>query len=307
MRTQDFAFLRQKGILKGILILCCILVALTFTQISLEQQSGRNIVNPFLVLNSSLFESLGLFLPLFAIFFFFFHSRSVTGHSLLFLIQILGVIVIVSLVMSFIGVPEIPKEELPETNVNTTSTSQTYQSTTKSTLMTNQSTIFEKSTMGGIIPLSQMFTEMRTLFLVSILLLPIILFIVIRSQSKFPETELNDTESPLKGKDDLSHDMRTILECYYQASSSLEQRGADSSPSFTPTEFNKDVIEKKLTSPSLINGLTDVFEEAKFSNHNISSQHVKMAKSFASKIIFPSNSSLKTETERDELKKEEKK
>ncbi|UCE13304.1 MAG: DUF4129 domain-containing protein [Candidatus Heimdallarchaeota archaeon] len=302
MRAQDFAFLRQKGILKGLMILCCILIALTFTQISLEQQSGIDRVNPILVLDSSLFESLGLFFPIFAILFFFFHNRSVKGHSFLLLIQILGVIVIVTLIMAFLGVPETPEEELPEITSNTTSMSQTYQSTTQSTIIPSQSGITE-STLGGSIPLSQIFTEFRALFFIAILLLPIFFIIVIQHQAKLPKTDLNETDPRLDGKNHISHEMRTVLECYYQASTSLEQRGANSSPSFTPTEFNKDVIEKNLTSSSLINGLTDVFEEAKFSNHDISPQHVKKAKTFASKIIFHSNSSLKTDSEKEHEEK----
>jgi hypothetical protein len=80
--------------------------------------------------------------------------------------------------------------------------------------------------------------------------------------------------------------MKTVLECYYQASTALEERGADSSTSFTPTEFTHDVVDKTLTSPPTIENLTDVFEEVKFSNHLITDQQVKLAKALASEIIF---------------------
>ncbi|MFX0209706.1 MAG: DUF4129 domain-containing protein, partial [Candidatus Hodarchaeota archaeon] len=95
----------------------------------------------------------------------------------------------------------------------------------------------------------------------------------------------------------ISHDiqesqfrMRTVLECYYQASTALEERGADSSLNFTPTEFSQDVVKKTLTSPPLIENLTEVFEEVKFSDHAISDQQVNLAKLLAMKIIFSSDS-----------------
>jgi hypothetical protein len=81
---------------------------------------------------------------------------------------------------------------------------------------------------------------------------------------------------------------KTILECYYQASTSLEERGANDNMSFTPPEFTEDVRKKKLCPDSSIVNLSNLFEEAKFSNHHISETDVKNAKEFTQDIIFAS-------------------
>ena len=85
---------------------------------------------------------------------------------------------------------------------------------------------------------------------------------------------------------DKAHLARTILECYYQTSNRLEERGADDSPAFTPIEFLKDVIDKKLIPPQDIEELTQLFEEAKFSDNEMTNEQVKIAKKIAKSIVF---------------------
>jgi hypothetical protein len=109
---------------------------------------------------------------------------------------------------------------------------------------------------------------------------------MIRRRSKDVEISSEDIEDTLGDRGPNQYKMRTVLECYYQASTALEERGADSSTSFTPTEFSQDVVNKTLTSPPSIENLTNVFEEVKFSNHSITDQKVKLAKTLASEIIF---------------------
>jgi len=75
------------------------------------------------------------------------------------------------------------------------------------------------------------------------------------------------------------------LECYYEVSKTLEGRGANDSLSFTPPEFTDDVVSKKLCKNSFIDNMTDLFEEAKFSNHKMSEESVKKARELAQQII----------------------
>ena len=109
---------------------------------------------------------------------------------------------------------------------------------------------------------------------------------VVKRRVEDEEIDLETDETDLAEKETY-YQVRTVLECYYQASTALEEQGADDSPNFTPTEFSQDVVTKDLTEPPLIEDLTDVFEEVKFSNHTISDQQVDLAKSLSKKIIFP--------------------
>jgi hypothetical protein len=129
-------------------------------------------------------------------------------------------------------------------------------------------------------------SEFRNLFLVGILILTIVFLLILRRQSKLEEKNTNEIEEFQVLIPEKDYKATTILECYYQASTSLEERGANDSLSFTPPEFTEDVRNKKLCPDSSILNLTDLFEEAKFSNHQISEDNVKNAKELAQDIIF---------------------
>ncbi len=105
----------------------------------------------------------------------------------------------------------------------------------------------------------------------------------------------------MEEKQDVDHEkeykVKTILECYYQASTSLEERGANDNISFTPPEFTEDVRKKKLCPDTSIINLSNLFEEAKFSSHHISETDVKNAKELAQEIIFASEFLSKEKTE----------
>lgn len=294
MNTEDFNFLFRKEIL----ILCLLLLALAFAQISLGQLSGISGIEPFLVMNISLFDTLGMILPVFTILFLYLSNRSSQDHSWYLTFYMIGGIILITLFMAILGVfiqqPEEENPVLPDVNITSPITTTIIQS------IEPIQPPFQPvgSNPIGLSSLSQLLTEFRGLLFIVVLLLPLLILIAIQRQSRLKKEEINDEsvdtdEIPADNKEK-HHRMRTILECYYQASTHLEEHGADSSSCFTPTEFSADVVEKELTPPPLINNLTDVFEEAKFSNHDISIQKVDLAKSFSSKIIIPSESSSKT-------------
>ena len=124
-------------------------------------------------------------------------------------------------------------------------------------------------------------------FLIFLLFLPLLFMFVVKRRGEDDEIDLETGETDLQHEKEKHYQVRTVLECYYQASTALEERGADDSPNFTPTEFSQDVVIKDLTDPPLIEDLTEVFEEVKFSHHNVSDQQVDLAKSISKKIIFP--------------------
>ena len=294
MNTEDFNFL----IRKEFLILCLLLLALTFAQISLGLLSGISGIEPFLVMNISLFDTLGMIFPVFTIFFLYLNSRSSQGHSWYLFFYIIGGIILITFAIAILGIFTIqPEEENPTfPDVNTTSSIPTTIAQSIEPIQPPPPPI--NSNPKDPSSFLQFLTELRGLIFVIVLLLPLLILIAIQRQSRLKEEEKEeesvDTDEIPADNKEKHHRRRTILECYNQASTHLEEHGADTSSCFTPTEFSSDVVEKELTTPPLIDNLTDVFEEAKFSNHDISIQKVDLAKSFSSKIIFSSDSSSKT-------------
>ncbi|MFX1534918.1 MAG: DUF4129 domain-containing protein [Promethearchaeota archaeon] len=120
------------------------------------------------------------------------------------------------------------------------------------------------------------------------MLLTIVIILIRRGKTKIVVSDISDDDGY---EDQKTQAALNVLECYYQASEVLENKGADDSPSLTPTEFTVDVHDKNLSPPPLIDGLTSLFEEVKFSNHEISVQQVESARSLAKKIIFRYKSS----------------
>ncbi len=283
MNTKDFDFLIQKEFL----ILCLLLLSLTFTQISLEQLSGSSSVKPFLILNISLFEIIGLFLPLFTGIYLFFTNKSKQQFTFPPLIIFFGIALISILIFTFLASTTLFEEESPVWPEINSSVSITTQEVTESAQLPPVPADLNQLDTNAFV---NSLLELRSLFFVGVIFLSLLLIILSRRNSVLKKTVVMDgDESPIEGQEK-TYRMKTVLECYYQASTSLEERGADDSPSFTPTEFTKDVITKTLTSPPLIEGITNLFEEVKFSNHNITDQEVDQAKSLASKIIFSAES-----------------
>ncbi|MFX1282523.1 MAG: DUF4129 domain-containing protein [Promethearchaeota archaeon] len=286
MNTKDFNFLQQKEFV----ILCFLLLSLTFAQIALGQLSSNNMIKPFMTLNISLFEIIGLFLPLFTGIYLFFSNKSNRQFSPLPLIIFIGVTLISCFIIALLGITTLPEEEspvLPEINTSTPIT------TTMATQKTTGPVLPPPQTIESGQPDFNFFLnfllELRSLFLIVIILLPLFLILLSRRKSIMKRIALVDTDKSPVISQERDYRMRTVLECYYQASTSLEERGANNSPSLTPTEFHVDVVTKTLSPPPLIDDLTNLFEEAKFSNHSITDQKVDQAKSLASKIIFSSD------------------
>jgi hypothetical protein len=271
-------------------IFCFFLLVLAFCQIALEKTYRISSIEPLLELNNSFLDSLGLFLPFFTAIFLFFQSRTKGDYAWLPPWKYFVGFLIIFLLITFFPIPE-PTEEIPIVDPisNITTTSPTSFTTPSTSTSSETSQPLNGDQDRDYRFLLSFFNEFRNVFILAILFFPLLFIFIIQRRSK-PEKldkqqQLEDVINDTRASD---YEIRSILGCYYLASTVLEERGADDSPSFTPSEFNQDVLEKKLSSQDLISTLTDLFEEAKFSTHKIPRTKVEDAKSITSEIILAS-------------------
>jgi hypothetical protein len=283
LNSKDFGFLRRKETL----VLSGCLLALAFSQIALEQHPSnfflgeRNSeIQPFLILDHSIFEYLGLFLLVFTTIFLFFHNRSGSGDFwhvfgrqisiplLMVLAQIFAFLIAALFVRFFIPVLPPAGQGAPAPPVTIT-------------IITPEQPVPRPNT-SPFDMLADLY-KFRYHILIFILVVPLLILIWLQKSSSDDPGVGKDLESTIL--EDKPYGARTILECYYQASNTLEERGAERSTSLTPTEFRVDVVIKDLTSNSNINGITNLFEEAKFSDHQMSTKAVERAKTYTHEII----------------------
>jgi len=268
---------------KEFILLLLFLLALVFSQIALEDQRNLNdqkpFNKPFIILESSFFEDLGIFIPILTILFLFIHNRRKQEYSRLPPSKHILLFVLFFATVTILLIPENVENLLPE--VNTTSTT----TIPETLIVTSRSIVPPHGTeiiTDRLIDSSFIF---RVLFIIGFLLLPLFLLFLIQGRGKVRE-QINETEEMLTIEEQQKQfRMNTIIECYLQASNTLEERGADKSPSITPTEFIKDVTEKKLTEKKTIGGITELYEEARFSNHEITLDKVAKAKELSRGII----------------------
>jgi len=283
LNSKDFGFLRRKETI----VLSGCLLALAFSQIALEQHPSnfflgeRNSeIQPFLIINHSIFEYLGLFLLVFTTIFLFFHNRSGSGDFwhvfgrqisvplLMVLAQIFAFLIAALFVRFFIPILPPAGGGTPEPPVTIT-------------IITPEQPV--PRTNASPFDVFADLYKFRYYVLIFILIVPLLMLIWLQKGASDDPGVGKDLDTTLH--QDKQYEARTILECYYQASNTLEERGAESSISLTPTEFRVDVATKNLTSNSNINGITGLFEEAKFSNHQMSTKAVELAKTYAHEII----------------------
>ncbi|MFX0211319.1 MAG: DUF4129 domain-containing protein [Candidatus Hodarchaeota archaeon] len=282
MNAKDFDFLRRKEIL----VLSVCLLALAFSQIALEQQisyfspNGRKSeIQPFLILDHSIFELLGILLPIFTLIFIIFYwtgsdylSKIRNWMIAVTLLIFIVLAFLVIIIMQYIYIPMLPME-LDDTDKTTLTPTTPVTSNQPPTISVSLKAFLE------------WLINFRNLFLISILLLPLLFLFWLQRGTTDALPVKPDVEGILSEDKQRLYQIKSILECYYQASNALEERGAENSPSLTPTEFSIDVIAKNLTSISTIDGITNLFEAAKFSNHQMSTKDVKLAKIYAREII----------------------
>ncbi|MHA2224994.1 MAG: hypothetical protein ACXAC8_07305 [Candidatus Hodarchaeales archaeon] len=294
MIKKDFEFLRRKEFL----ILFCFLLLISFFQMALEQQIRSGLIHSYSTLNLSLFESLGLFLPLFVMFFLAYSELSRKDYSMLpplrwwvFFFSILLFILLVPL-------PKALEEEFNENFLNNTTSTTIPETSSLTTIITDTSS---PPLIGSSVQETNLFEvlllDLRSVFIFGMLFIPFLVLLIITRRKNHANITAKKSDIIDEEYDDSRYKARTIIECYYQASNSLEERGANDSPSLTPKEFTKDVNEKNLCRFQLIKDLSNLYEEAKFSTHELSTQQIVTAKSLASEIIYPPDSTSEVENE----------
>jgi heme/copper-type cytochrome/quinol oxidase subunit 2 len=288
--SRDFGFLYRKEFI----ILCLLLLGVSFAQIASEQQLSIGTpvsgIIPIFVLRNMIFEAIGIFLPLLAVVYLFFQkaSKDTKGRSFP-LKRYVIVFTAIFILMLAIAVPSLSEEEEEEIPENNTITLTSTIPSTNPTSSENPSTVtipsYEYPSINS--QLSADLLNMATNALIfMILFLPLLIIFLIRYRSQPDSEDVIDDEETELTEVERTHLARSILECYYQASTKLEENGADKSPAFTPIEFLKDVIDKKLIPRKDIDELTKLFEEAKFSENEMTNEQLKIAKNIARSIIF---------------------
>ena len=289
MNTEDFRFFYRKDFL----ILCLLLIATSYALIASEQLSTIRIVRlrdssiePIFIFNNPLLEILGIFLPLLAAIFLLFQKKTknrfdwVPPRRALYYLGMFLLIVIVSFQ------PPTFQEEVPTNN-----TSIPFTGTipiTDTAPVTNPTNPQQPNVNNQLNPglLAEFFDTIRNVLIFLILFLSVFMIFLIKDRFSNAEIKIIEEDIQEEVIEEKPFQIQTILECYYQASNRLEERGANKAFSLTPTEFSDDVIDKEMIYKEDIEGLTDLFEEAKFSENDMTTQQVNTAKSITSRILF---------------------
>ncbi|MHA1975126.1 MAG: DUF4129 domain-containing protein [Candidatus Hodarchaeales archaeon] len=281
VNAKDFSFLGKKEFI----LLFLFLLTMVFSQIALEHQQNPNQQKPFLVIESSLLENLGILIPVFTVLFLFTHNRRNQDYSWLPPLTWILLFVLSFLALTLLPSPENFEQIFPE--YNTTISTTIPETTTNITisLIPPPDTGSISDQLKGSHLFFGFIEDFRVLFIIAFLVLPLFLLFVIQSRSKDDSRDQKIEETLSSEERQKQFKMKTILECYLQASETLEDRGADKSPSITPTEFIDDVTEKRLTEKKSIGGITELYEEARFSNHKITLDKVAKAKEISRGII----------------------
>ena len=241
-------------------------------------------ITPLLIIEATFVENLGLFLPIFTSIFLFFHNRRQDDYSWIPPLSWILIFIFIFIGLSLLPTPQNPEKIIPENTITTTIIPQTTLTSEIVTTPSTYPTYTFPSSKDNESPFNLFLQEFRTLFVILILFLPLIIIIIFQRKSK--QIFSNDKLDEEIQKDKLhQYKTKSILECYYQSSDSLEDRGADNSPNLTPTEFKIDVNLKNLTTIDSIEGITGLFEEAKFSKHEITEEKVEEAKRFSHQIL----------------------
>jgi len=241
-------------------------------------------ITPLLIIETTVVENLGLFLPIFTSIFLFFHNRRKDDYSWIPPLSWILIFIFIFIGLSLLPTPKTIEEIIPENTSTTTIIPQTTLTSDIVVPPSSSPTYTFPPSNDNESPFNKFLQDFRTLFVILILFLPLIVILILQRRTE--QTSLEDKLDE-EIKNDKLHQYKTksILECYYQSSDSLEDRGADRSPDLTPTEFKTDVNRKNLTTKDSIEGITSLFEEAKFSQHQMTEEKVEEAKKFSRKIL----------------------
>jgi large-conductance mechanosensitive channel len=104
-----------------------------------------------------------------------------------------------------------------------------------------------------------------------------------RREDEFHESTLDKDRRYIPTASTSDH-RRRVIRAYHKASYDLIDHGAKSERSMTPSEFGDKAKNQFAFSDDTLDGLTDLYEEARYSEHNISSVKSKQAEEFSENI-----------------------
>ena len=102
-------------------------------------------------------------------------------------------------------------------------------------------------------------------------------------EEEFHESTLDKDRRFIPAASSSDH-RRRVIRAYHKASYDLIDHGAKSEKSMTPSEFGDKAKDQFTFTEDTLDGLTDLYEEARFSEHNITSDKSKQAEKFSENI-----------------------
>ncbi|MHA2109632.1 MAG: DUF4129 domain-containing protein [Candidatus Hodarchaeales archaeon] len=275
---------------KETFLIIFLLLSLAIFQITMELLHGRREENPVLQLNLPIFELIAIAIPLLILIWILlkleFPFRIFKPIS----IWIVGMLLIFMMASLITGNDYTPEDFNPFETTTTMPLSSTIITETDITLTdSSETTTTTRLTREPLLALPMLDDIQNSFFIVLILVSAIIILRTGRKKQIEHSEPFVPPEEDQKIIKEFEGAPKNIIECYYQTSDHLEGQGADKSDHLTAKEFELDVEEKKLTTNDDFSELTNLFTEAKFSEHIISENLVHRAKVFSKKIIFESS------------------
>jgi hypothetical protein len=123
-----------------------------------------------------------------------------------------------------------------------------------------------------------------------------------RREDEFHESILDKDKRYIPTASTSDHRLR-VIRAYHKASYDLIDHGAKSERSMTPSEFGEKAKDQFTFSDDSLNSLTDLYEEARYSEHNISVDKSKQAEEFydhiSDEIEKPAEKKESTKTDKE--------
>lgn len=285
MIQRELKFLRRKESL----IFIILVFSIALFQLTMAFLHGNREDNPIFSLDLSTFEIFGIAIPflillwmLLKLEFPFQRLKPIT------MVLIAGILLLmVASTIANLGGPTYDDYDplsilntttlIPITDTNTITDTFTFSSTETTTQRESRTPLLTSNFLNEI---------NNILFIMFVLISAIIVLRTSRRQQVQDFEQPSSLQEERRVSRDFEGSLKNIIECYYQTSDSLEGKGADKSDHLTPKEFVDNVIMQKLVEEEDFRDLTELFTEAKFSEHDFSRDSVEKAKNLSRKIIF---------------------
>ena len=253
----------------------------------MEFLHGRREENPILKLNLPIFELVAIIIPLLILIWILFKLEFPFRIFKPITIWLVAMLILFFVASIIAGADYKPYDFNPiESPTTTVPISSNFITDTKTLTDSSETTPTTRYTREPLLVLPILGDIQNSFFVILILISAIVILRTERKRKQEGSEPLISIDENHRTPKEFEDAPKNIIECYYQTSEYLEGKGADKSDHLTAVEFDEDVEKKKLTEIEYFNELTDLFSEAKFSEHEISQSSVNRAKVVSQKIIF---------------------